>query len=58
MFLINLKDFIYISQSTSYIENMIKIVNCTILESNSGLLNSKSDALPVVHHLTDVATSK
>ena len=26
---------------------MIKILNCPILESNSGLLDPKSDALPV-----------
>ena len=33
MFLINLNDFI--SNSTKYIENNIKILNCTIVESNS-----------------------
>ena len=35
MFLINLNDFISNLQSTKYIENNIKILKCTILESNS-----------------------
>ena len=49
MFLINLNDFIsnLESRPTKYIENMIKIFNCTILESNSGPLDHESDALPV-----------
>ena len=47
MFLINLNDFISNSYSTNYIENMIKILKCTILELNSGPLNPKSDAVPV-----------
>ena len=36
MFLNNLNDFITNLLSTKYIENIIKILNCTILESNSG----------------------
>ena len=35
------------SYSTNYIENIIKILKCHILESNSGPLDPKSDALPV-----------
>ena len=35
MFLINLNDFISNLQSTKYIENNIKILKYTILESNS-----------------------
>ena len=38
MFLINLNDFISNLQSTKYMENNIKILKCTILESNSGPL--------------------
>ena len=38
MFLINLNDFISNLQSTKYVENNIKILNCTMLESNSGPL--------------------
>ena len=47
MFLINLNDFISNLYSTKYIENMIKILKCTILELNSGPLALQSDALPV-----------
>ena len=32
---------------SKYIENIIKILKCTILESNSGTLDHKSDTLPV-----------
>ena len=39
MFLINLNDFISNLQSTKYIENNIKNLKCTILESNSGPLD-------------------
>ena len=46
MFLINLNDLISNSYRTKYIENMIKILKCPILESNSGPLDPKSDALP------------
>ena len=47
MFLINLNDFISNLYSTTYIENMIKNMKCTILELNSGPLDLLSDALPV-----------
>ena len=47
MFLINFNDFISSLQSTKYIENMIKTLKCTILESNSRPLDLQSDALPV-----------
>ena len=47
MLLINLNDFISNLLGTKYIENMIKILKCTILESNPDPLDSKSDALPV-----------
>ena len=47
MFLINLNDFISNLLSTKYIENMIKFLKCTILESNSRPLDLQSDALPV-----------
>ena len=39
MFLTNLNDFISNLQSTKYIENNIKILKCTILESKSGPLD-------------------
>ena len=35
MFSSNLNDFISNLECTKYIENMIKILKCTILESNS-----------------------
>ena len=47
MFLINLNDVISNSEITKYIENMNKILNCPIMESNSGPLDPKSNALPV-----------
>ena len=47
MFLINLNDFISNLYSTKYIENMIKIFKCPILESNSRSSDPKSDGLPV-----------
>ena len=47
MFLINLNDLISNSYSTKYIENMINILKCPILESNSIRLDLQSDALPV-----------
>ena len=43
MFLINLNDFISNLKSTKYVENMIKIFKCTILDLNSGDLHPKSD---------------
>ena len=39
MFLITLNDFISNLQSTKYIENMIKILKCTILELHSGCVD-------------------
>ena len=64
MFLINLNDFISYSLSTKYI---IKILQCPILESNSGPLDPKPDTLPVelsrrstliVHYIDNLTTAR
>ena len=47
MFIIKLNNFISNLSSNKYIENMIKILKCPILESNSEPLDPKSDTLPV-----------
>ena len=47
MFFTNLNDFISNLESTKYIGNIIKILKCPMLESNSGPLDPQSDALPV-----------
>ena len=47
MLLTNLNGFISNLESTKYIGNIIKILKCQMLESNSGPLDPKSDTLPV-----------